>query len=608
MSMTSGAAQRLLTGEILVKKGVITPDQLAFCLEHQRQLRRIGRELRIGELIVKHGFGTKQEVDAAVGETMDLDHVQIPEEIRRRHEIHVHGIRGRTISVSAVEPLTAGRSRALLEDLNKAGFFVRHIRDIPLDSKEILRSIHLGKDSERENLLKNMARVNEDPSNGQILLQLLHGLFKDALESRASDIYFQKVREETSNWVIYKVDGRQQHKFLLSPQAMAALTVRLRTEAQVDFEPRLPLDGRITFPYRDAEVDIRLATMPTSGGELITLRLLNPDSLRPLQVIFEDYPDLYRNLKGVLSFRQKTGGFLLFTGATESGKTTSLNGAIKEIDRRLLNVMTVEDPVEYALPDARQTSVHEEIGLTFDRVLRAQLRHSPDVLVIGEMRDSITVEIALRSAESGHFVLSTLHTSRCKDALNRVVGMIPPEYKVSGSFVLANYLNAVINQSLVPRLCGCSLSLTAKEIREGDSLTANVCSIPAPGEEPKGCTQREFGEIRDQCLTVIGRCGIREDEMLHIAAPGGCAQCQGSGYRGRALVVEAVFFPAEEALRRRMEIQLLTAVGYDVSGIMSLEKVEYYSLETNISILLRRGVIDPRTAYYALGLNRQTLQ
>ncbi|MBZ0158346.1 MAG: Flp pilus assembly complex ATPase component TadA [Alphaproteobacteria bacterium] len=591
MSSTPLTSTKPLTGEVLVRKGIITPEQLAFCLEHQRQLRRIGREYRIGELIIKHGYAIKEEVDAAIGETMDLDAVVIPGEIRRRHGIYVHGIRGGSICVSAVEPLTSGRIQALLDDLNEAGIFVQSVRDVPMDSKEILRSIHSGKDIERENLLKNIAKVNEDPSNGQVLLQLLRGLFKDAIESRASDIYFQKVREETSNWVIYKVDGRQHYKYLLSPQAMASLAVRLRTEAQVDFEPRLPLDGRITFPYRDTEVDIRLATMPTSGGELITLRLLNPNSLKPLKALFEDYPDLYGYLKRILSFRQKTGGFLLFTGATESGKTTSLNGAIKEIDRRLLNVMTVEDPVEYAIPDARQTSVHEGIGLTFDRVLRSQLRHSPDVLVIGEMRDGITVEIALRSAESGHFVLSTLHTSRCKDALNRVVGMIPPEYKISGSFVLANYLNAVINQSLVPRLCSCALSLRVEEIKKGAPVMTN----------------HEAQELWGRFARVLDHCGIHDGEMIHLARPRGCERCQGSGYRGRALVVEAVFFPADEPLRRQMEAQLLTADDYDVSGIMDLEKVEYHSLEMSIGILLRKGTIDPLTAYYALGLNRQTI-
>jgi len=243
----------------------------------------------------------------------------------------------------------------------------------------------------------------------------------------------------------------------LKPETMAALVNHLKTQANMDISAsRVPQDSRIPFKFRDVEIDMRMATLPVHGGEVVNMRILDPARLMPTEEIFRNFPEIARQLKAIIDIKTKSGGLVLLTGPTTSGKSTTMYGLITDMDRFRLNILTVEDPVEYRIRGVRQTAINPLVGLDFAAALRSQMRHDPDVLGVGEMRDSQTVEAALRSVESGHLVLTTLHTIDVKQSISRLVGMIPAEYRVSGLFIVANYLKAVLNQRLAKKLCSCA--------------------------------------------------------------------------------------------------------------------------------------------------------
>lgn len=570
--------QRKMTGEVLLERGIITAEQLSFCLHQQAELRRMGENVRIGEIVLHNGFATRAQVDAAIGASRNFNAIQVPVSVRQKYRIMVHGISEGVLEVSALSPLSETNKKELIEDVRAAGIEVQDIRDVPMDTKVIIGSLTEGASIERDRLRKNIEIINRDSSNGQILQQVLRGLFIEALESRASDIHLNKVSDEKECWVSYRIDGFLDYRYLLNRRAIAALVVRIKTDAGMDIsEERLPQDGRISFTHASRTVDLRVATLPEIGGEKLTIRILDPESLQSLVELLRYYDGIRERFLSIVRFRQKQGGIVLVTGPTGSGKTTTLYAALKEIDRQNFNVLTVEDPVEFRLACVHQTPVKEDIGLSFGAVLRAHLRHDPDVLVTGEMRDSTTAEHLLRSAESGHLVMSTLHTNDCPETVNRFIGLIPSHYAMNGAYVVASNLKLIVNQRLIQTLCECAVEIDSAEFRQRSQA----------------------------CFTeVFHACGIKDGERIKVANSAGCPKCGGKGYYGRTLAVEAAFFPNDAHLRKEMERILLDRRDfYDVSAMITLPGVEYYPLREGVARLLRNGVIDPLKAWDTLELN-----
>lgn len=332
--------------------------------------------------------------------------------------------------------------------------------------------------------------------------QYVNSLLLDALRAGASDVHVEPF--ETNLKVRFRVDGLLYEQAAPPKQVQPALVARLKVMAHLDIaEKRLPQDGSARVRVGEREVDIRVSTIPVAEGERVVLRLLNRESaLLPLS-------DLGMPSSVLEPFRaviQQPFGMILVTGPTGSGKTTTLYAALRELDTRHRSILTVEDPIEYQLPDIGQMQVKPKIGLTFAVGLRHILRQDPDVILVGETRDLETAEIAVRAALTGHLVFTTVHTNDAASAVIRMVDIGVPAYLLSAA------LKAALAQRLVRRLCP-------------------KC------KKPDVCP--------DSDLRALGETGriLRGRKIMH---PVGCPMCLG-GYRGRTGLFELLLFGDEMA-------------------------------------------------------------
>ncbi|CAN5426607.1 type II secretion system ATPase GspE [soil metagenome] len=335
------------------------------------------------------------------------------------------------------------------------------------------------------------ALANEAP-----VIRLVSMLLTEALEARASDVHLEAYTDGLR--VRYRVDGVLQEA-PSPPRSMApAVISRLKVMANLDIaERRLPQDGRIRLPLQDRQVDVRVSTVPTLHGESVVLRLLDKESgTLELGALGMSASDLAR-FEEVLT---RTHGVVLATGPTGSGKTTTLYAALQRLRTGREKILTVEDPVEYQLAGIPQVPVNEKVGVTFASALRALLRQDPDVMLVGEIRDGETAEIATQAALTGHLVLSTLHTNDAAGALTRLVDLGVAPFLVSAT------VEAVLAQRLVRTVCGVC-----------------VARVTATGAERQ----------------ALGRPDLRE-----VSRGAGCDTCRGSGYMGRTGVYELLVLNA----------------------------------------------------------------
>lgn len=284
--------------------------------------------------------------------------------------------------------------------------------------------------------------LDKDPSSPPAV-QLLNVIISDSIRLGASDIHFDP--EETGMHVRIRIDGVLLDRLQTPPDLAVSITTRLKVMSNMDIaERRLPQDGRIKVRYGGKMIDFRVSTLPVSSGERMVLRLLDKGNI-VLGLDNIGLPhDTLQLLRNLTSFSE---GIILVTGPTGSGKTTTLYSALMEMKSSEVNIMTIEDPIEYKLPGVAQTAVHPKIGLTFATGLRHILRQDPDIIMIGEIRDTETAEIAIQSALTGHLVLSTLHTNDAPSAIVRLVDMgIEP-------YLISSCLLGVLAQRLVRRTC-----------------------------------------------------------------------------------------------------------------------------------------------------------
>jgi len=329
--------------------------------------------------------------------------------------------------------------------------------------------------------------ANEAP-----VVRLVNLLVLEALDARASDVHLEAFSDGLQ--VRYRVDGVLQPAPSPPPRLTAAIVSRLKIMADLDIaERRLPQDGRIRLRLQDRQVDVRVSTVPTLHGESVVLRLLDRErGRRALGEMGMDAPMLAQ-LREIIA---RPFGIVLVTGPTGSGKTTTLYAAIESLRSGREKILTVEDPVEYELPGVPQVPVNEKVGVTFASALRALLRQDPDILLVGEIRDPETVQVATQAALTGHLVLSTLHTNDAPGAITRLLDLGVPPYLVAGT------LEAVLAQRLVRVLC-------------------------------ERC--RRSGPADPALLRRAGEQQVRADTVWHAV---GCAHCRNTGYRGRQGVFE----------------------------------------------------------------------
>jgi general secretion pathway protein E len=362
-----------------------------------------------------------------------------------------------------------------------------------------------GADGDLASLADSTAIVDDllDQSEDAPVVRLINALLSEAIKENASDIHIET--QERNLVVRFRVDGIL--RAVVEPKrALAPLLVsRIKVMARLDIaEKRLPQDGRVSLRVGGHEVDVRVSTIPSQYGERVVMRLLDRDATRlgldRLGMAPRDAAVFSRMLA-------RPDGMLLVTGPTGSGKTTTLYGALDHLNDRTRNIMTVEDPIEYSVDGIGQMQVNPRTDLTFARGLRAILRQDPDVIMVGEIRDRETAQVAVESAMTGHFVLSTLHTNTAIGAVARLIDMGVER------FLLAPMLVGVVAQRLVRRLC--------VECRRAEPATA-----------------------ADAALVV----GLVVGETVHRAT--GCPACHGQGYRGRSGIYEVV------AVTRTMEAMI----------------------------------------------------
>ena len=353
------------------------------------------------------------------------------------------------------------------------------------------------RDADLTRLLQDLPPADDllDSGSQAPVIRMINALMLQALRERASDVHFEPY--ESRSVVRFRVDGVLRD-VIEPPRALhGALVSRVKIMANLDIaEKRLPQDGRLALKLGDKQVDVRVSTLPTGSGERVVLRLLDKDSA---QLDLTALGMSEATLAAMDRLISEPHGIVLVTGPTGSGKTTTLYAALSRLPRGTLNMMTVEDPIEYALDGVGQTQVNPKIELDFARALRAILRQDPDIIMIGEIRDLETAQIAVQASLTGHLVLATLHTNDAASAMTRLADMGVEPY------LLASSLLGVLAQRLVRTLCPACRRRAA----------------PSAGE-----------------AALLAEIGLPRD--LPLYAPVGCAECRDTGYRGRTGIYELI--------------------------------------------------------------------
>ena len=504
---------KLPLGQLLLDAGLITPDILREALARQKTTRA-----PIGEVLVAMGAVGKDDVLRAVARQQGLPYLtrdELPSSVPvlknlsakylRQYRVCPVAMEGSTLTVATSDPVNP----LLQDDLRQALGLQIKLAVAPEDAilETIERTYGAGAASPLQRIVEGIREEGLGPGEGEEdinqlrdmafeapVVRLVNLLIENAVTAEASDIHIEPF-EDTLR-VRYRIDGLLFDQEAPPRRLQAAVTSRIKIMAELNIaERRLPQDGRIRVTLGGRRVDIRVSTIPTLYGESIVMRLLDRSSIfLPLEKLGFS-PDT-RGLFERLIVRPH--GMLLVTGPTGSGKTTTLYGALDKINSPEKKIITIEDPVEYQLKGVNQIAVKPKIGLSFANGLRHIVRQDPDIIMVGEIRDLETGEIAIQAALTGHLVFSTLHTNDAPGAITRLQDMGCEPYLVS------SVLHGVLAQRLVRRIC-----LACRAPHTADPADLRALGIPEALDEPQN---------------------------LYKGA--GCDQCRGTGYRGRTGIYE----------------------------------------------------------------------
>ena len=515
---------KLRIGDLLVASGDISEEQLAEALALQKE-----SGLKLGRILIDQQFIDEERLLNLLSEQLGVPFVDLtnfvfdeelvallPETYARRYRAIVLERQGDQLLVGMADPIDIFAFDELQRQL-KQPMAVAVVRETDLltmlDSAYRRTSDIVEFASELDGELSvdefSMTSFEADEEDDTPVARLLFSILEDALQIRASDVHIEP--DETVLRLRVRVAGVLQEQTLNERRIASALVSRLKLMAGLDIsEKRLPQDGRFDVKLKNKNIDVRLSTLPTTYGESVVMRLADHSSEQTsLEQI--GMPDAL--MKRFTRLIHRPNGLILVTGPTGSGKTTTLYGALNELNSSAKKIITVEDPVEYQLERVNQVQVMPKIGLDFAKVLRATLRQDPDILLVGEIRDAETAEIALRAAMTGHLVLSTLHTN---DAVSSAMRLI--DIGVEGYMVAAS-VRAIVAQRLVRRLC-------------------EHCSEPYQPDE-------------NEIVWLQSAAGALDVENLALQTGRGCNHCNRTGYYGRVGVFELLEIEGElaDALR-----------------------------------------------------------
>ncbi|MBI5435427.1 MAG: Flp pilus assembly complex ATPase component TadA [Planctomycetes bacterium] len=479
-------------GEVLVAQGALTPEQLREALAFQRN-----GGIRLSDALVKLGFTDEVSVSRAQAKVEGLPFVdlskgkppdkllaRVPADFARQQGLLPVAEKNGRLVVAVDDPM----KRILVDQLSfMIGGEVACALAAPSALKGALERCY-GPTAE-EAVARKMGVADATESDDAPIVRLVRRMFDDALTARASDIHVEPSPSRVR--VRFRVDGMLRDVAEHPPHLHAPLVSRLKIMASMDIaEKRKPQDGRIELALPGRPIDVRVSILPTNRGETMVMRLLDRSkSLIGLQELGFGDEDYARFKKWI----QRPNGLVLVTGPTGSGKTTTLYAALSELNRPDVKILTAEDPVEYHIRGINQVQVHPKIGLNFARILKAMLRAAPNIILVGEIRDVETAEIAIQASLTGHLVFSTLHTNDAPSAITRMVDMGVKPFLVAGS------VHGVMAQRLVRQVC--------KECAE--SYTATPAELATLGLDS----------------SLVGTPTVKRAR--------GCRTCEGSGYRGR---------------------------------------------------------------------------
>ncbi len=498
-----------LLGEVLLRLKLITEDQLACVLAEQAEMPWL-KELPKAEDIpadlidaLPINFAKQHKVMPLARTEAGLVQVAIPDPTELEVLDDVAVLLG-----AAVEPVVASPAR-ILETINKAYARLRGGAELENKQKED------GDEFGDEELVDILDLTDEAP-----IIRWVNSLMFQAVKERASDIHIEPGEKEVA--VRYRIDGVLREAKRAPKQFTSSILARVKIMAGLNIaEKRLPQDGRIRRKIAGKEVDMRVATAPTANGERVTIRLLDRSSVLLGLADVGMSADLLVNMRAII---ERPHGILLVTGPTGSGKTTTLYACLSEILSPELNILTIEDPVEYQLEGISQTQINPKIDLTFSSGLRSFLRHDPDVIMVGEIRDRDTAEVAIQASLTGHFVFSTVHTNDAAGGVTRLVEMgIEP-------FLVASSLVGLLAQRLVRRPC----KECARPVRPSEQAVRQLGLDPATFF----AGAYEFPHTN----------GAREMPPGTVLQAVGCPHCLGVGYRGRTGIYELLML--DDATRR----------------------------------------------------------
>lgn len=555
--------QKIRIGDLLVQNNVISEDQLQSALSKQKTTG-----LRLGRTLINLGFVGEDEFLEFLSEQLgipfvdlrryrfDADIVQrLPENHARRYRSIVLNEQKGGLLVGMADPTDIYAFDALERILQQP------IDQAVVRESELLNTLDLvyrrtdeiagfAEELEEELTEDQFDLASLTPSaddNDAPVVKLLQSIFQDAVQVRASDIHIEP--DESVLRIRQRVDGVLLEQVVKERRIAPALVLRLKLMSGLDIsEKRLPQDGRFSLKVKERRLDVRLSTMPVEYGESVVMRLLDQTDGAVALDNVGMAPEMLERFRKLIHMPH---GLILVTGPTGSGKTTTLYGALQELNEVGKKIITVEDPVEYRLHRINQVQIKPKIGLTFARVLRSALRQDPDILLVGEIRDQETAEIALRAAMTGHLVLSTLHTNDAVSSAMRLVDM------GAEGFLAATSIKAVVAQRLVRQLC-------------------DNCYV-------------DYEPDNKERAWIAHMIGEKNAARIRLKGPSGCHRCNNTGYRGRIGVFELLVINDEmaDALRRSDSAEFVAAArrskGYrplvmsalaDASkGLTSLEEV-----------------------------------
>jgi type IV pilus assembly protein PilB len=532
-------------GDLLIDAGVINQEQLEQALKAQKQKKQ-----RLGETLISEGIITERQLVNALTMQLGVDFVDltsieidpemaryIPKNLAKRYDIVPVRVRGDELYMAMSDPLNfiateeakaASKRRIVPMIATKSA--VEHAISVLYGTEGAKRAIRemqkdVASSAKEGDYTVNVeaTQLSDDEPGAAPSIRLVDSIIERGITGHASDIHIEPQEHEVL--VRMRVDGILHNEFDIPKELQQSLTSRIKIMCNMDVtERRVPQDGRAIVHVRMKEADLRVSTLPTVHGEKIVLRILDRDAQQDTPEKLGFYGHNLERYNKLLENRQ---GLVLLVGPTGSGKTSTLFTMIQRLNTEAVNIVTLEDPVEYNIEGVNQVQVNEKTGTTFASGLRSILRQDPDIVSVGEIRDSETAEIALRAAITGHLVLSTIHTSDAISALDRLVDIGVEPYMISTA------LRGVISQRLVRRICPHCKESYAPDPEE----------LEAIGLDPKA-----------------------KDVTFYRGA--GCPECFGSGYRGRTVVAEVLVIDRavsklihEEAPRSEL-LRAVSATGF----------------------------------------------